>query len=62
MAIVLQSERLDWNQSNVITSELVQISKIELNLAKMIDGGCIYYKITRKEPNQYTSTEMSPNQ
>ena len=25
----------------------------------MTDGGCIHYKMTRKEPNQYTSTEMS---
>ena len=28
----------------------------------MIDGGCIHYNMTRKEPNQYTSTEMSSNQ
>ena len=28
----------------------------------MIDGGCIHYKMTRKEQNQYTSTEMSSNQ
>ena len=28
----------------------------------MIDDGCIHYKITRKEPNQYTSAEMSSNQ
>ena len=28
----------------------------------MIDGGCIHYKMTRKEPNQYTSTETSSNQ
>ena len=59
MAIVLQPERLDWNQSDVIPSKWVQISKIKLNLAKMTHGGCIHYKMTRKEPNQYTSTEMS---
>ena len=28
----------------------------------MIDDGCIYYEMTRKEPNQYTSTEMICNQ
>ena len=27
----------------------------------MINGGFIHYKMTRKEPNQYTSTEMSSN-
>ena len=28
----------------------------------MIDSGSIHYKMTRKEPNQYTSTGMSYNQ
>ena len=28
----------------------------------MIDDGCIYYEMTRKELNQYASTEMSSNQ
>ena len=47
MATVLQPERLDWNQSDVVTSEWVQSSKIKLNLAKMIDGGCIHYEMKR---------------
>ena len=34
MAIVLQPERWDWNQNDV------QISKIKLNLVRIIDGGC----------------------
>ena len=28
----------------------------------MIDSGCTHYKVTRKEPNQCTSTEMSSHQ
>ena len=28
----------------------------------MIDGGSTPYKMTRKEPNQYISTEMSSNE
>ena len=49
MAIVLQLDRLDWNQSNVVTLNWVQISKIKLNIARIIDGGCTHYKMTRIE-------------
>ena len=62
MAIVLQPERLELNQGNARALNSVQISKIKLNLARITDGGCLHYKMSRKEANQYTSTEMSPDQ
>ena len=62
MAIALQPERLYWNQSNVLTLSRVQISKVKLNLSRIIDGGRFQCKMTRKEPIQDTSTEMSSNQ
>ena len=43
MAIVLQLERLELNQSNAMALNLVQISKIKLNLARIIDGGWFAY-------------------
>ena len=47
MAIVLQPERLDWNQSSVFTLNLVPISKIKLNLARIIDSGWFHYIMAR---------------
>ena len=40
MVIVLQPERLELNQSNEMALNRVQISKIKLNLARIIDSGC----------------------
>ena len=52
MAIVSQPERLDLNQSNVITLNLVQTSKNEFNSARIIEGGLFQYKMTKQEPKQ----------
>ena len=62
MAIVLQSERLDLNQSNVITLNWVQISINEWNSARIFNGGLNTYKITGKEPKQWITIELSSNQ
>ena len=62
MVIVLQSERLDWNQISTLVLKCIQISKIKLNLTRITDGGVLHYKMTRKEPNQHISTEMSSHQ
>ena len=47
MVIVLQPERLDLSQSNVITLDWVQISKNEWNSARITDSGLFQYKMTR---------------
>ena len=52
MTIALQPERLDLNQSNVITPNQVQISINERNLARIMNIGLFLYEMSGKEPKQ----------
>ena len=45
--IVLQPERLDLNESNVITLNQIQISTNEWNSARITDSGLFQCEMTR---------------
>ena len=50
-----QPERLDWNQSNVITLNQVQISVNEWNSARILTVVCFYIKrLGKNQSNEFS--------